>query len=105
MEHVQELHIGSWGDEHVGQPIARSATGDMALSCRPVHVGVVNEGQFLPKLPCWETSCANHIGRTTRWSVRNCRTAVEVTEHNVAQVSLTVISQESESRRGRNADS
>jgi hypothetical protein len=72
----------SVGRKHIRHCIARSATGDMALSCRPLHVGVVNEGQFRLKLPCWEgTSCANHIGHTTRWLVRNCRTAVEVTDH------------------------
>lgn len=103
MQYVQELLIGPWGDKHIRQRFARSATGDMALSCRPLHV---IEGQFRPKLPCWEgTSCANHTGHTTRWSVRNSRAAVEVAEHNVAQVSLVGASQESESRRGRNADS
>jgi hypothetical protein len=101
VQYVQELLISPWGEKR----ITRSATGVMALSCRPLHVGVVNKGQFRPKLACWEgTGCTYHIGHTTCWSVRNCRTAVEVTEHNVAQVSLVGTGQESESRQGRNAD-
>jgi hypothetical protein len=105
VQYVQELLISPRGDKHLGQRITRSATGDMALSCRPLHVGVVNEGQFRPKLACWEgTGRTYHTGHTTCWSVRICRTAVEVTEHKVAQVSLVGTGQESESRQGRNAD-